>query len=145
MQDITAELEKLIMGYPGQMASLARAAGIERSTLYKFAKGERVPSGEQLYRLTQALGMPPQRAAELMLQGDTLRGSSEPVLRSEVELLLNTLFDTLRRLEKLRALPTTLLPTEPLPQALPCWVQPTVSTASAFTTSPARRFPPPAI
>ena len=63
MQDITAELEKLIMGYPGQMASLARAAGIERSTLYKFAKGERVPSGEQLYRLTQALGMPPQSAA----------------------------------------------------------------------------------
>lgn len=115
MQDITAELEKLIMGYPGQMASLARAAGIERSTLYKFAKGERVPSGEQLYRLTQALGMPPQRAAELMLHGDTLRGSSEPVLRSEVELLLSTLFDTPRRLEKLRALPTACLPTEPLP------------------------------
>ena len=115
MQDITAELEKLIMGYPGQMASLARAAGIERSTLYKFAKGERVPSGEQLYRLTEALGLPPQRAAELMLQGDTLRGSSEPVLRSEVELLLNTLFETPRRLEKLRALPTALLPTEPLP------------------------------
>ena len=115
MQDITAELEKLIMGYPGRMASLARAAGIERSTLYKFAKGERVPSGEQLYRLTEALGLPPQRAAELMLRGDTLRGSSEPVLRSEVELLLTTLFDAPRRLEKLRALPRLLLPTDPLP------------------------------
>ena len=115
MQDITAELEKLIMGYPGRMASLARAAGIERSTLYKFAKGERVPSGEQLYRLTEALGLPPQRAAELMLRGDTLRGSSEPVLRSEVELLLTTLFDAPRRLEKLRALPNLLLPTDPLP------------------------------
>ena len=115
MQDITAELEKLIMGYPGRMASLARAAGIERSTLYKFAKGERVPSGEQLYRLTEALGLSPQRAAELMLRGDTLRGSSEPVLRSEVELLLTTLFDAPRRLEKLRALPHLLLPTDPLP------------------------------
>ena len=115
MQDITAELEKLIMGDPGRMASLARAAGIERSTLYKFAKGERVPSGEQLYRLTEALGLPPQRAAELMLRGDTLRGSSEPVLRSEVELLLTTLFDAPRRLEKLRALPNLLLPTDPLP------------------------------
>lgn len=115
MQDITAELEKLIGGYQGQMTTLAREAGVDRSTLYKFAKGERVPNGEQLYRLVHALNLPPERTADLIMRGNALRGSSEPVMRSEIELLLNTLFAMPPRLEKVRAMPIRPDPTEPLP------------------------------
>lgn len=115
MQDITAELEKLIGNYQGQMTTLARAAGVDRSTLYKFAKGERVPNGEQLYRLIHALNLPPERTANLILRGNALRGSSEPVMRSEIELLMNTLFAMPHQLEKMRAMPKRPEPTEPLP------------------------------
>ena len=108
MEDLTTALHTLILGYPGKMAELSRRTGIDRSTLYKFAKGERLPSGEQLYQLAQALELAPNTAADLMLQGNALRGSDEPVLRAEVELLLNTLFRVQRELKAVP--PLTIMP-----------------------------------
>lgn len=44
MNELTQALKVLVTRYPGTMAELARQAAVDRSSLYKFCNGQRVPS-----------------------------------------------------------------------------------------------------
>lgn len=76
------DFKDLISRYSGPMNALSREAQIERSTLYKFMDGSRVPSEAQAHRLLRALGQTPGQTAVLMERYAAACGTPETVLHA---------------------------------------------------------------
>lgn len=92
MTNNETDLQALIENYPGKLAALARKAGIERSTLYRFANGQRTPSEAQLYRLGRAMELPPDRIGALVERYAGAHDRDEMALRTAWYRLLAALF-----------------------------------------------------
>lgn len=94
MSELSQKLKALVSQYPGTMAELSHKAQIDRSTIYKFGQGQRVPQEDQLQRLCTALNVSPNTQASLMeIYRQEVRGT-DPLLREEMHALLNMAFRT---------------------------------------------------
>lgn len=92
MNELTQALKVLVTRYPGTMAELARQAAVDRSSLYKFCNGQRVPSLDQLERLADALELTGEQRTTLLLQYKQRSRSTDPHLRAELHRLLAAAF-----------------------------------------------------
>ena len=93
MVDISAEIQRLLAQSGISMSTLSRQAQIDRSTLYKLASGQRLPTAEQAEALLLCLhATPAQRRTLLQAIEQQRLAPGQRRCSAAVQRLLQTLF-----------------------------------------------------